>query len=106
MSDKAKIEELKLQNEILKNKTEKLRLVRNIAAVASIIISIVSFLIFKQDFSSGVNTNSGNVNNTQIQSNDSSNIQDNNSHNTQNNNISSESNNNQDDDDDDDDDLE
>ena len=102
MSDKAKIEELKLQNEMLKNKTEKLRLFRNIAAVASIIISIVSFLIFKQDFSSGTNINSENVNNTQIQNTDNSNTQNNNgNNNTQNNNLSNEYNNNQYDEDDD-----
>lgn len=102
MSNKTNIDELKLQNEILKNKTEKLRLVRNIAAVASIIISLVSFLILKQDPSSGSSTNNTNVNNTQIQNNSESTIQNNQNSNEQNNNTNNEINDNQDDDDDDD----
>ena len=67
MNDKAKIEELKLENEKLKNKTEKLRLFRNIVAVASIIISLISFLVLNQGSSNETSTESNKTDNTQVQ---------------------------------------
>lgn len=44
MNEKLSLEELKFKNEMLKNKTEKLKLTRNIVAIISIVISIVGVI--------------------------------------------------------------
>ena len=80
MESKKNLEELKLQSEIIKNKTAKLRLVASIAAVISIIIPIISLLVFKQDVSGNTNGSNQNINTTQTQNNNiqSSDIKNNN----------------------------
>lgn len=86
MNEKQRIEELKIKNELLKNKTEKLRLVRNTVAVISIIITMFTLII-------GGNTNKTNsvdVNktiNTGVENPNKSNIENNNLIENSNNNI-------------------
>lgn len=58
MDPKVELQQLKLQNEKLKNKTEKLKLVRNIAGVITIVLSLFAFIIGINKSNNPINVNS------------------------------------------------
>lgn len=67
MNNNLSIEELKFKNELLKNKTEKLKLTRNIVAVVSIVISLIGFLFGFNIVNEKSDSNNGQTN-TEINS--------------------------------------
>ncbi|MGL5381699.1 hypothetical protein [Clostridium sp.] len=72
MKNKLSLEEVKMQNELLKNKTERLRLTRNIIAILSILLSIIAFIFGVGKINNGnVESNIQKPNTTNIQENSS-----------------------------------